>query len=120
MARDHAAKSNHPSQKLFVGQERGTVARGVPIMTDRISRLIMRVFYQWRYFTGKTPWDTNVTPPEVVEWVEHEDAPRGRALDLGCGTGTNALYLAQHGFEVVGVDFVSRAIATARRKAQAQ
>lgn len=89
-------------------------------MNDRVSHILMRVFYQWRYFTGKTPWDTNITPPEVVELIEHEQYPRGRALDLGCGTGTNALYLAQHGFEVVGIDFVSRAIAAARTKAQAQ
>ena len=41
----------------------------------------------------------------------------GRALDLGCGTGTNALWLTQHGWRVVGVDFASLAIESARRKA---
>ena len=79
---------------------------------------VMRLFYQWRYWTGKTPWDTNVTPPEVVALIEQEQFPSGRALDLGCGTGTNALYLAQHGFDVIGVDYVPRAIDAARRKAQ--
>jgi cyclopropane fatty-acyl-phospholipid synthase-like methyltransferase len=43
--------------------------------------------------------------------------PIGRALDLGCGTGTNVIYLAQHGWEVVGVDFSARAIQRARQKA---
>lgn len=85
-----------------------------------VPRLLMRVFYQWRYFTGKTPWDTNVTPPEVVDLIERENFPPGRALDLGCGTGTNAIYLAQHGFEVIGVDYVARAIEVARHKAQQQ
>jgi SAM-dependent methyltransferase len=40
----------------------------------------------------------------------------GRALDLGCGTGTNVLYLAERGWQVTGVDFIGRAIAQARRK----
>lgn len=42
----------------------------------------------------------------------------GRALDLGCGSGTNAIALAQHGWQVTGVDFVPRAIDRARRKAR--
>jgi cyclopropane fatty-acyl-phospholipid synthase-like methyltransferase len=59
-----------------------------------------------------------VTPPEVVELVEGEGLPSGRALDLGCGTGTNCIYLARHGWEVVGVDFSILAIRQARRKAR--
>jgi cyclopropane fatty-acyl-phospholipid synthase-like methyltransferase len=38
-------------------------------------------------------------------------------LDLGCGTGTNSLYLARHGWRVVGVDLAAMAIRQARRKA---
>ncbi len=81
--------------------------------------MIQQLFFRWRYWRGQTPWDTNVTPPEVVEWVAAQQTPRGRALDLGCGTGTNAIYLAQRGFETVGVDFVPRAIEIARAKARA-
>ncbi|MFQ6015858.1 MAG: class I SAM-dependent methyltransferase, partial [Anaerolineae bacterium] len=40
------------------------------------------------------------------------------AIDLGCGTGTNVIYLAQHGFQAVGVDISSQAVAKARSKAQ--
>jgi SAM-dependent methyltransferase len=43
--------------------------------------------------------------------------PPGRALDLGCGTGTNAIALTRHGWQVTGVDFSPKAIAAARRKA---
>lgn len=75
------------------------------------------LFFDLQYRFAKPPWDSNITPPEVVAFVER-DPTRGRALDLGCGTGTNSIYLAQHGFVVVGVDFSSKAIATARAKAR--
>jgi len=73
--------------------------------------------FQWRYWRSQTPWDTGITPPEVVEFLSQNTA--GRALDLGCGTGTNAISLAQHGWRVTGVDFVPSAIGEARRKAAA-
>ena len=44
--------------------------------------------------------------------------PPARALDLGCGTGTNVLTLAQHGWQVTGIDFAPKAISIARRKIQ--
>ena len=74
--------------------------------------------FDLRYLLGRPPWDTEVTPPEVVELVEGEGLPPGRALDLGCGTGTNCIYLARHGWEVVGVDFSVLAVYQARRKAR--
>ena len=73
--------------------------------------------FDLQYLLGQPPWDTEVTPPEVVELIE-EGLPPGRALDLGCGTGTNSIYLARHGWEVVGVDFSVLAILRARRKAR--
>lgn len=73
--------------------------------------------FQWRYWRGQTPWDTHITPPEVMEFIANTTP--GKALDLGCGTGTNAMTLARHGWQVTGVDFASNAIRTARRKAAA-
>jgi len=70
------------------------------------------------YWLKRTPWDTGVTPPEVVDVVTRRFPKGGRAIDIGCGTGTNAVYLAQHGFRVLGVDVSRRAIALARRRAR--
>ncbi len=77
---------------------------------------MQRLWWNLIYLVRKTPWDTGVTPPEVRAVVESGQLRPGRALDLGCGTGTNAIYLARHGFDVIGVDISSRAIAHARRK----
>ncbi|MEU4510766.1 class I SAM-dependent methyltransferase [Nonomuraea wenchangensis] len=72
------------------------------------------------YRAGKPAWDTGVTPPELVALVEAQGAlPPGRALELGCGTGTNAIYLARHGWEVAAVDLIDRAVDQARERAEA-
>ncbi len=76
------------------------------------------LFFEVRYLLGNAPWDTGVVPPEVVELAEGGGLPPGRALDLGCGTGTSSLYLARHGWEVVGVDFSFLAVLRARRRAR--
>ena len=62
------------------------------------------------------PWDTGVPEPMLIQVVESGVLPVGRALDVGCGTGTNAIWLAQHGYEVTGVDIAPRAIEKARAK----
>lgn len=56
-------------------------------------------------------------PPDVLEFIV--DTPAGKALDLGCGTGTNAITLAVHGWQVTGVDFASKAIKIARQRTKA-
>ena len=73
-----------------------------------------KFFFTLAYWFNQLPWNTGITPPEVYAFLEQN--PPGRALDLGCGTGTNALTLAKRGWQVVGVDYVSRAIRMARRK----
>lgn len=68
------------------------------------------------YATGHLPWDTGAPDEQLVLAVEGGQLPRGRALDVGCGTGTNALWLAERGFDVVGVDIAPLAIEAARKK----
>jgi SAM-dependent methyltransferase len=78
---------------------------------------VSRVFYNSMYRITKPDWDRDSVPPEITTLIEKFDRP-GRALDLGCGTGTNSIYLAQHGWRATGVDFSPKAIELARGKAQ--
>jgi SAM-dependent methyltransferase len=71
------------------------------------------------YASGEPlPWDTGTPDPLLVEMIESRAITPGRALDIGCGTGTNAIFLAQHGFNVLGVDISEVAVNRARAKAQ--
>ncbi|MEL7433269.1 MAG: class I SAM-dependent methyltransferase [Chloroflexota bacterium] len=72
---------------------------------------------QRRYQSGDTPWDTGIVPPEITALIEDEGLQAGRVLDLGCGTGTNLIYLAQHGWEGIGVDLIKIPVEKARQKA---
>ena len=69
-------------------------------------------FSLWYFF--RPPWDSGISPPELLEFIAQH--PPGRAIDLGCGTGTNVITLVQRGWHVTGVDFAPRAISLAQRK----
>lgn len=72
------------------------------------------LFYNFAYFRNPR-WDTGISPPELMEFIATH--PPGKALDIGCGSGTNAITLTQHGWQVVGIDFIPYAIFRARSKA---
>ncbi len=63
-------------------------------------------------------WELGKPRPTLVEYVEKGLIPKGKALDLCCGAGTNTIYLAQSGFEVTGIDISKTAIEIAKKKAQ--
>jgi SAM-dependent methyltransferase len=80
--------------------------------------LITNLVFRRMYRRGFTPWDSGVPPPELVEVIEGaRRLPAGRGLDLGCGTGTTAVYMASKGWAPTGIDFVPRAIRVARARA---
>lgn len=68
------------------------------------------------YAAPKAPWD--IGRPQRA-FVEAGDAIGGRVLDVGCGTGDLALWLAARGCAVTGVDFLTAPLEAARRKAAA-
>ncbi|HET6869448.1 MAG TPA: class I SAM-dependent methyltransferase [Solirubrobacteraceae bacterium] len=80
----------------------------------------MSLLYRLLYRVGFTPWDTGQVPRELSALIEGPGAlPTGRALDIGCGTGTQAVYMARSGWEVTAVDAVPRPLSQARARADA-
>lgn len=78
----------------------------------------MKLFYQLGYRYFRLPWEMGPRK-ELVQLVESERISPCRAIDLGCGTGSNAIFLAQCGFDVTGVDYADSAIKKARQQADA-
>jgi SAM-dependent methyltransferase len=71
------------------------------------------------YASGEPlPWDTGAPDPMLIEMIESHAIAPARTLEVGCGTGTNAIYLAEQGFEVVGVDISPLAVESARANAR--
>ena len=74
------------------------------------------LLYNLWYFLERPPWESGIVPPEVDEFIRKHKP--GRALDLGCGSGTSSIALAKAGWKVTGIDFAWRAIRMARLKAR--
>jgi SAM-dependent methyltransferase len=68
------------------------------------------------YASGQLPWDTGQPEPLLVEFVTSNRVQPGPALEIGAGTGTNAIWMAEHGFDVLGVDVSPVAVERARAK----
>lgn len=69
------------------------------------------------YKTGFLPWDTGEPDGHLVEQIgSGAISSGGRILEVGCGTGTNSLWLAGRGFSVLGVDIARAAVEQANQK----
>jgi ubiquinone/menaquinone biosynthesis C-methylase UbiE len=67
------------------------------------------------YAEGIPPWQIDRPQPEVIQLIE-QGKFESPVLDLGCGTGDNAIALARHGLVVKGLDAVPEALERARKK----
>ena len=71
-----------------------------------------------RYSTRQTPWDSGKHSRELERVIDERPIKPCRMLEIGCGTGTNAIFLAKRGFTVTAVDVSSLAIEQAHAKAK--
>jgi len=81
-----------------------------------MKNLFRRIKFETSYRFGSPPWDSGVSPPELYDFIASH--PPARAIDIGCGTGTNLITLTNAGWQVTGFDFAPRAITIAKRKAR--
>jgi SAM-dependent methyltransferase len=71
-------------------------------------------FWDTRYRDGVTPWDAGRVPPKLAHWLPGKPVGR-RVLVPGCGSGHEVRAFAEHGDDVLGIDFSEAAIEAAQR-----
>jgi SAM-dependent methyltransferase len=91
--------------------------RNDPIPRAPVRAIVPIAGFEWAYRNGIPPWDIGRPQPGIVRLAE-QGLIAGAVIDLGCGTGENALYLGSRGLTVVGVDAAPTAIARAQEKAR--
>ena len=73
--------------------------------------------WEERYRTGDTPWDIGRPDFNLIDLVTRRPIPACKALEIGCGAGSNAVWLAQQNFEVTATDVSELAIQKAGDRA---
>jgi len=73
--------------------------------------------FQESYEAGNTPWEIDMPDSNLIETVTRTPIKPCKALEIGCGTGDNAIWLTQQGFDVVAIDSSETAIEKAKNKA---
>jgi len=73
--------------------------------------------YKQRYNAGDTPWDIGKPDFNLIQTITAMDIKTCKALDIGCGTGNNSIWLSQNKFDVIGIDTSEIAIQKAIEEA---
>jgi SAM-dependent methyltransferase len=107
-------------EETRMSQQSGTLAddpfRGRhPTSHERMTGLPWDASYR----DGLPPWDIGEPQPAIVR-LASQGGFAGAVLDVGCGTGENALHVASLGLSVLGVDVAETALAIAREKARSK
>lgn len=76
--------------------------------------------FEQRYQDRDIPWDREYPDYNLINMAADIPLDPCRVLDLGCGTGINSVWLAQHGFDVTGLDLSPTAVSMAEKRASAQ
>ena len=90
------------------------------LQSAQIKELMTQEAIDWdnRYKSADTPWDSGEPSRELLRVLRERWIGPCRALELGCGTGTNALILARRGFKMTAVDLSPIALGHAKAKAR--
>jgi 2-polyprenyl-3-methyl-5-hydroxy-6-metoxy-1,4-benzoquinol methylase len=78
--------------------------------------------HEWeqRYEQNELPWDTGRPACALMQLFAAWPVFNGKILEVGCGTGTNSVWMAKQGHHVTGLDISSKAVAAARQRAEEQ
>lgn len=79
--------------------------------------MIEHIDWNDRYREGNSPWDTGRPSSELQRVLRLHAIQPCRVLEIGCGTGTNSVWMAQQGFEVTGIDVAPLAVEHAKKRA---
>ena len=105
-----------PQGELSIGHvEPHTMTKDIPL-PNSIRDEMERIYAEMS--PAEIPWNMEDPPRELVDLVESGQVTPCKTIDIGCGAGNYAVYLASRGFDVTGVDISSSAIALARESAK--
>jgi 2-polyprenyl-3-methyl-5-hydroxy-6-metoxy-1,4-benzoquinol methylase len=82
-----------------------------------IAAFAEKFYFNASYLFGFAPWDIQAAQPDLVSLVESNCIKGKSILDVGCGSGDNAIFLAAKDFAVTGLDYSKQGIGLVKKRA---